>query len=91
MKELTLNNNRERRHYWEFSIGQFSASTIDTALRALKPEMGEILDLHYRKGYSLLQISTMMGRSISQIRNYHNRGIYRIYRFFNPRPLPSSI
>ena len=85
MQEWYLNNNRERRKYWEYSTQRFSPAQIDRGLRSLKPDMQKVLDLYYRKGYTFSQISELMRRTIGQIRNHHNRGIYKLYRYFNPR------
>jgi DNA-directed RNA polymerase specialized sigma24 family protein len=83
---VKFDSNTERKAYWELIHSQYTASQLQEAMRTLKPDAQRVLDLHYNQQYSLQEITVLVNRSISVVRNHHNRGIYKLYRYFNPRP-----
>jgi DNA-directed RNA polymerase specialized sigma24 family protein len=82
--KMKFNSNKERKTYWEMLIEKYNSDEIEKAIAALKPDTARVICLHYRQHYSLKEITTIMNRSITVIRNHHNRGIYKLYRYFNP-------
>ena len=82
---MKFNSNKERREYWGLVQSKYPAIEIVKALRTLKPDAAKVLILHYRQNYSFNEITIIMQKSITVIRNHHNRGIYKLYRHFNPR------
>ena len=82
---MKFNSNKERKAYWKLINEKYSALELGIALGKLKPDAEKIINLHYRENLSLVQISAKMKLSITVIRNHHNRGIYLLYRYFNPR------
>jgi DNA-directed RNA polymerase specialized sigma24 family protein len=81
---MKFNSNTERRAYWETMIKKYSPAAIEKALNSLKPEIKQVLILHYTKKYSFIEITCLINRSVTVIRMRHNRGIYKMYRYFNP-------
>jgi DNA-directed RNA polymerase specialized sigma24 family protein len=82
---MKFNSNKERRAYWETMSKKYNAVTIEKALNTLKPEIKQVLVLHYRKKHSFLEITKLVTRSVTVVRMRHNRGVYKMYRYFNPR------
>ncbi len=82
---MKFNSNKERRFYWESLNISYSNEEMDKALATLKSDTSKVLQLHYLHKYSLKEIAKLLNRSIAVIRNHHNRGIYKLYRHFNPR------
>ncbi|HRQ51025.1 MAG TPA: sigma factor-like helix-turn-helix DNA-binding protein, partial [Agriterribacter sp.] len=62
-----------------------STEELEKALNMLKPDTRKVLCLHYQHHRSLQEITVLISRSITVVRNHHNRGIYKLYRYFNPR------
>lgn len=79
---MLFKSNKDRRKYWEHMISNYSQKEIQEAFATLKPDTARVLDLHYRSNYPLKEIGTYMNRSISVIRNHHNRGIFQLHRYF---------
>jgi DNA-directed RNA polymerase specialized sigma24 family protein len=82
---MKFNSNKERREYWKLVQTKYSLMEINKAMLTLKPEAAKVLSLHYQQNHSFKDISEIMQKSITIIRNHHNRGIYKLYRYFNPR------
>ncbi|HLX92976.1 MAG TPA: sigma factor-like helix-turn-helix DNA-binding protein [Puia sp.] len=80
---MRFNSNKERSAYWEEMCRQYSESAVKQAIDSLKQDTQEVLHLHYGKGHSLSEIATIMNKSITVIRNHHNRGIFKLHRYFN--------
>lgn len=85
MEKIILNSNKDRKAYWKKMIAEYNPEILDQALRTLKPDTEKVLRLHYQQHHPLKDISAMVKLSITVIRNHHNRGIYLLYRYFNPR------
>jgi DNA-directed RNA polymerase specialized sigma24 family protein len=81
---MKFNSNNERKAYWETLIKEYSPAQLERAFNSLKVDTAKVIDLRYRQQYSMKEIAIIMNRSITVIRNHHNRGIYKLYRFFNP-------
>ena len=81
---MKFNSNKERKAYWERLVKEYPVTEIDQAFNTLKPDTAEVVRLCYQQHYSLKEITVIMNRSITVIRNHHNRGIYKLYRYFNP-------
>lgn len=82
---MKFNSNKERREYWELIQTKYPVNEIEKALLKLKPDAAKVLTLYYRQDFSFKEITFIMKKSITVIRNHHNRGIYKLYRHFNPR------
>lgn len=82
---MKFNSNKERKAYWEMIESMYPVEELNRAMDTLKEDTKKVLCLHYRQKYSLVQITKLINRSITVVRNHHNRGIYKIYRYFNPR------
>jgi DNA-directed RNA polymerase specialized sigma24 family protein len=81
---MKFNSNTERRAYWETMSKKYSSAAIEKGLNSLKPEIKQVLILHYTKKHSFIEITGMVNRSVTVVRMRHNRGIYKMYRYFNP-------
>jgi DNA-directed RNA polymerase specialized sigma24 family protein len=81
---MKFNSNKERETYWKTLVTTCSATELEKAINTLKTDTAKVIDQRYRKGHSLKEIALNMKRSITVIRNHHNRGIYKLYRYFNP-------
>lgn len=68
----------------------YADDEVEKALDMLKPDAKKVLILHYRENLPFSKISELMKRSMTVIRNHHNRGIYKLYRHFNPRSSETS-
>ncbi len=82
---MKFNSNKERREYWQLIQTEYPVVELEKALQTLKPDALKVLTLHYHQNYSFNEITIIMQKSITVIRNHHNRGIYKLYRHFNPR------
>lgn len=83
MRQSGLHNNTERRKYWEWLSREKSAEELDQALNAIHPTSAQVLCWHYRDGHSLEAIQGLLGRSISIVRNQHNRRLFELQRYFH--------
>lgn len=82
---MLFNSNKERRAFWEEMHKKYSAAQINAALETLKPDSVKVLLLHYSDGHGLPQIAVLMQRSVTVIRDHHNRGIYKLHKYFEAR------
>jgi DNA-directed RNA polymerase specialized sigma24 family protein len=82
---MKLNSYKERKACWEMLQREYSSAELEKAFNTLKPDCAKVLQLHYRDNYPLNEITSIINRSITVVRNHHNRGIYKLYRYFNPR------
>lgn len=80
---MGFHNNKARRAYWQELLQQHGIEKIKAALLTLPADTEKVLELHYLSGHSFEEIVTMMNRSISIIRNHHNRGIHLLQRYFD--------
>lgn len=76
-----FNSNEERRLYWAQANQEYSARKIEEALATMKPDTANVLRLHYHKGMTLKEIAAHIDRSMTVVRNHHNRGIYLLHRY----------
>jgi DNA-directed RNA polymerase specialized sigma24 family protein len=81
---MKFNSNKDRANYWETLLNKYTGQEIEEALGNLRPESQIVLLLHYGEGISFKMITVLMRISISVVRNHHNRGMFKLYRYFNP-------
>jgi DNA-directed RNA polymerase specialized sigma subunit len=79
-----FNTNKDREAYWIKMSAQYTGNEINNAVSSLKTEAQIVLSLHYGEGKDFKIIAELMHVSISVIRHYHNRSIYKLYLHFNP-------
>ena len=84
IKKISLNTTKEKKEYFNKLIREYSTNEISDAMQSLNKDTSKVLELHFEKGHSLQAISGIMNRSISVIRNHYNRGIFKLYKYFNP-------
>ncbi len=80
-----INTNKERDTLWEQLLQERDVAQIEKAFGSLKPETQMVLILHYGEGRKFKDIGILMRISVSVVRNHHSNGIYKLYRYFNPR------
>ncbi len=78
-----FNTNTERRAYWEKINRENSSEKIEEALNSLPTDTTKVLRLHYQQLHTLKEIAPIIQRSISIVRNHHNRGIYLLGQYFH--------
>lgn len=76
-----LNTNKDRRNFWEAIAVEKGRKVLEEGLSAIGPISAQVLRWHYVDGYSLQEITRMLNRSISTVRNYHNRGIFELQQY----------
>lgn len=84
-----LNTNKERRRFWESIAAEKKG--LEKALSAIGPVSAQVLIWHYTEGYSFREITQLLNRSISTVRNHHNRGIFELQRHFAQHPPTGNI
>ncbi len=52
-----------------------------TSIEILPSETAKVLRLHYDSKLSLKEICMVMNKSISTVRNHHNRGIFLLKKY----------
>ena len=77
-----LNSNKQRREFWEKVAGENENGWLEQALLAIDPTSAQVLTWHYIDGYSFKEITDLLHRSISIVRNHHNRGIFELQQYF---------
>lgn len=78
-----FNSNEERRLYWAQANQQYPAKKIEEALATMKPDTANVLRLHYHQGMTLKEIGAHINRSMTVVRNHHNRGIYLLHKYLS--------
>lgn len=81
---MKFDSNAERRAYWDVMIQSYSPAQVEEALDRLPPDTSRVLQLHYLMKYPLKDIAPIINRSMTVVRNHHNRGIVRLFKHFNP-------
>ena len=82
---MYFNTNKERALYWQKLSLEKDGNALEKAFESLKPETLMVLLLHYGEGHKFKDIAIVMRLSVSVIRTHHSNGIYKLYRYFNPR------
>lgn len=82
MKTLPLNTYKERKKCWQEINARVQPDELEKGLSSLHPDTALVLRLHYQQEYSLQEIVPLLGRSISIVRNHHNRGIFQLQQYF---------
>jgi DNA-directed RNA polymerase specialized sigma24 family protein len=81
---MKFDSNAERRAYWQAVHDTYPPEKIAEALQRMPPACARVLQLHYYHKHSLKEITAIINRSSTTVQNYHNRGIVRLYLYFNP-------
>lgn len=79
---MGFKTNKARRAYWQKINTQQDAAEIEKALNTLPADTAHVIRLHFQQGHSLNEIAHLIHRSISIVRNHHNRGIYKLSQYF---------
>jgi RNA polymerase sigma factor (sigma-70 family) len=82
MNSRPLNTNNARQDFWKNSKSEVPDRTFNEALKSLHPVSALVLRLRYEEDYELNEIAQIIGKSISIVRNHHNRGIFKLQQFF---------
>ncbi len=77
-----LNSNKQRREFWEELCRERTGQELSEALAAIDPTSAQVLKWHYTDGQSFEAITKLLNRSISTVRNHHNRGIFELQQYF---------
>lgn len=84
---MKLNTNKDRAVLWQELLNQYEGKEIEQAFESLKPETQMVLLMHYGEDHKFKDIAVLMQLPVSVIRHHHNRGIYKLYRHFNPQAI----
>lgn len=79
---MILNSNKERLAYWNLAVEKYTAREIEEALQSMQPGTARVLQLHYAMKYPLKDVAKIINRSMTIVRNHQNRGIYKLYKYF---------
>jgi DNA-directed RNA polymerase specialized sigma24 family protein len=82
-----FNSNKQRDDYWQ----SLSGEQLEKALQTLNDDTRLVLLLYFGEERSFRYIADIMRLSLTVIRTHHSRGVYKIYRYFNPRPNPPKV
>ena len=82
---MRFDNNEQRRAFWHQMIEKYSPAEIEEALNTLHPDAARVLQLHYLMKYPLKDIGKIVNRSMTVVRNHHNRGIFKLHQYFERR------
>ncbi len=82
MQKFAINTNKQRKAFWEELTKQIPSAELEKALATIDPTDARVLRWHYMDGHRFPQIVTLLNRSISIVRNHHNRGIYYLQEYF---------
>jgi DNA-directed RNA polymerase specialized sigma24 family protein len=82
MERSILNTNKQRESFWQELVHKTSSEEFRNGLSAIDPISARVLKWHYMEGYSLQEIVQLLGKSISIVRNHHNRGIFELQKYF---------
>lgn len=59
-----------------------TAGEIEAALDSLHPADAKVLRWHYGEGRDFTEIASLLGRSLSTVRNHQARGLFRLQQYF---------
>lgn len=74
-----LNSYEQKAAYWKDKYEQ-DWTSLNLALCMLPEITAEVIRMHYMEGKTLDEICSIIGRSISTVRNHINLGIFRIFQ-----------
>ncbi len=80
---MNLNSNKERREYWDYLARTYSQKKLNEAFGLLDEQTREVIELHYKANHPLTDITRLINRSITTVRNLQLRGIYKLYCHFS--------
>lgn len=90
MKKSGLNSNKKRKEFWQNLIRDEPVSELEKGLNSIDPTSAKVLRWHYTDGHSFRQIEELLNRSISIVRNHHNRGIFELQQYFWKKHSPAN-
>lgn len=73
-----LNTIAQRKEFWETLTRENGMEWMTQALTSIDPVNAKVLTWHYVDGYSFSEITLLLQRSISIVRNHHNIGIFQL-------------
>lgn len=82
MKRVSLNTNRQRKLFWQELLETALPDEIEQGLKSINPTSARVLKWRYLEGHDFPAIVSLLGKSISIVRNHHNRGIFELQKYF---------
>ena len=79
---VEINNKKTRTEFWNMIVAVHTPQQIEAALNTLNTDRSRILQLHYLMKYAFKDIAPIMNRSVSYVRQQHNRGILQLQEYF---------
>lgn len=79
---MQLNTMKERKAYWYLMMELRSPQEIENALMSLQVNDSKVLQRYYFLKKNFKEIAIELNMSIGMIRNYHNRGIFQLAKYF---------
>lgn len=80
---MTIHTNKQRREWWEQMKKSYSAVQVMAASQTFKPEVQEVMTLHYDQHIPLTEIATRTKRSMTTIRNHQAVGIFKLCKYLH--------
>ena len=84
-----LNNNKDRRRFWESLAAATNGAGLQRALASIDPTSAMVLRWYYTQGKSFTEITMLLNRSMSIVRNHHNRGIFQLQQYIIKKQVPT--
>jgi DNA-directed RNA polymerase specialized sigma24 family protein len=83
LKIHLLNSYQQRKAYWEKLLNEVGINEIEHALSNVQADTTRVLRWHYLDNYTFKEIAHLLNRSISIVRNHHDRGVYKLHKHFS--------
>jgi len=80
-KEQSLPTSKKTLSYWGELVGIPEKMAFVRAVRHLPAQTYKVLMLHYGQQKSIKDIAVITGKSVSTVRNHHNRGIFLLRKY----------
>lgn len=77
--------NQKRRKFWQELVNHFPPDEVEKTLSAIDPISAQVLKWHYNDCHKLSEIVSLLNKSISIVRNHHNRGIFELRQYMAQR------
>ncbi|OSZ77202.1 hypothetical protein CAP36_12370 [Chitinophagaceae bacterium IBVUCB2] len=77
--------NQKRRKFWQELVESLTPEEVEKALASINPVSAQVLKWHYYDCNKLSEIVTLLNKSISIVRNHHNRGIFELRQYTSQR------
>jgi DNA-directed RNA polymerase specialized sigma24 family protein len=79
MSVFGLKSYGEKAEYW-VSASKNRPEALNKGYACLPAVAAQVILLHHEEMKSFAEIATVMGKSISTVRHYYNRGIFLLHR-----------